>query len=176
MQRMIDIMKRFQFFALVWFLLVVAPFANRGGSALAASEKMPVAAVNAADGTGLKGYDPVAYFTLGQPTPGVDEYTYRWKGVTYRFGSAENLARFKSDPEKYLPQYGGYCAYAMAIDRIADIDPSRWAIVEGKLYLNNNYLSYHLWSLNKSGNISSADRNWPLYPKKAVSEVDGFSK
>jgi hypothetical protein len=96
--------------------------------------------------------------------------------VTYRFGSAENLARFKSDPEKYLPQYGGYCAYAMAIDRIADIDPSRWAIVEGKLYLNNNYLSYHLWSLNKSGNISSADRNWPFYPKKAVSEVDEFSK
>jgi YHS domain-containing protein len=173
---MIDIMKRFQFLALVWLLLVVAPFANRVGSALAASEKTPVAAVNAADGTGLKGYDPVAYFTLGQPTPGRDQYSYRWKDVTYRFTSAENLERFKAGPKKYLPQYGGYCAYAMSINRIADIDPSRWAIVDGKLYLNNNYLSYHLWSLNKSGNISSADRNWPLYPKKAVSEVDGFSK
>src|ERR1700730_3394861 len=165
MQRMIDIMRRFQFLALVWLLLVGAPFANPG-SALAASETTPVAAVNAADGIGLKGYDPVAYFTLGQPTPGVDEYTYRWKGVTYRFASAENLARFKSDPEKYLPQYGGYCAYAMATDRIADIDPSRWAIVDGKLYLNNGFFAEKLWSLNKSGNIAAGDRNWPLYPKR----------
>src|SRR5579864_7581716 len=164
---MIEIMKRFQSLALVLLLLVVALLAGRPGFALAASDKTPVAAVNAANGTGLKGYDPVAYFTLGQPTPGLDQHTYRWKGVIYRFASAENLERFKADPEKYLPQYGGYCAYAMAIDRIADIDPSRWAIVEGKLYLNNNFLSYHLWSLNKSGNIAAADRNWPLYPKKA---------
>ena len=169
-------MTHFRSLAAIPFLLVVVLFVARPGSAVAASEKAPVPAVNSAGGTGLKGYDPVAYFTVGRPTPGLDQYVYQWKGVTYRFASAENLERFKVDPEKYLPQYGGYCAYAMAIDRIADIDPSRWAIVDGKLYLNNNYLSYHLWSLNKSGNISSADRNWPLYPKKAVSEVDGFSK
>ena len=81
---------------------------------------------------------------------------------------AENLQRFKADPEKYLPQYGGYCAYAMSLDRIADIDPYRWAIVGGKLYLNNGFIAQDLWSLNKSGNIVSADRNWPLYPKKAA--------
>jgi len=56
----------------------------------------------------------------------------------------------------------------MSIDRIADIDPTKWAIVAGKLYLNNNLFSQTLWSLNKSGNIASADRNWPLYPKKAT--------
>ena len=173
---MIEVMTHFRSLAAIPFLLVVVLFVARPGSAVAASEKTPVPAVNAAGGIGLKGYDPVAYFALGQPIPGVDQYTYRWKDVTYRFASAENLERFKVDPEKYLPRYGGYCAYAMSINRIADIDPSRWAIVDGKLYLNNNYLSYHLWSLNKSGNISSADRNWPLYPKKAVSEVDGFSK
>jgi YHS domain-containing protein len=176
MERMIEVMTDLRSLAAIPLLLVVVLFAARPGSAVAASEKAPVPTVNAAGGTGLKGYDPVGYFTLGQPTPGVDQYTYRWKGVTYRFASAGNLERFKADPAKYLPRYGGYCAYAMAINRIADIDPSRWAIVDGKLYLNNNYLSYHLWSLNKSGNISSADRNWPLYPKKAVSEVDGFSK
>jgi YHS domain-containing protein len=158
--------------ALRWVpvLLVIALFTGRPGIAVAASEKTPVAAVNAAGDIGVKGYDPVAYFTLGQPTPGLDQYTYRWKGVIYRFASADNLKRFKADPEKYLPQYGGYCAYAMAINRIADIDPSRWAIVDGKLYLNNNFLSYHLWSLNKSGNIAAADHNWPQYPKKAVGE------
>jgi YHS domain-containing protein len=127
-----------------------------------------VSAVNTAAGLGLKGYDPVAYFTQGRPTPGIDQYTYSWKGVTYRFASADNLERFKTDPEKYLPQYGGYCAYAMSLDRIADIDPSRWAILDGKLYLNNGYVAQSLWSLNKSGNISSADRNWPQYPKKEV--------
>src|SRR5712692_1091544 len=163
-------MTRFRRPALILVLLVVALLSARPGFAVAASAKSPVAAVNAAGGAGLKGYDPVAYFTVGQPTPGVDQYAYRWKGLTYRFASAENLERFRTDPEKYLPQYGGYCAYAMSINRIADIDPSRWAIVDGKLYLNNNYLSYHLWSLNKSMNIASADRNWPRYPKKALGE------
>jgi YHS domain-containing protein len=149
--------------------MVIALFAGRPEFALA-SEKPPVAPVNAADGTGLKGYDPVAYFTLGQPTPGVDQYTYRWKSVTYRFASSQNLELFKSDPAKYLPQYGGYCAYAMSLNRIADIDPARWAIVDGKLYLNNGYIAQTLWSVNKTGNIDSADRNWPSYPKKSVGE------
>jgi hypothetical protein len=58
----------------------------------------------------------------------------------------------------------------MSIDRIADIDPARWAIVNNKLYLNNNFLSYHLWSLDKNGRVASADHYWPLYPKKAVGE------
>jgi len=138
------------------------------GSAAADSTASPVSAVNATDGLALKGYDPVAYFTDGQPTKGADQYSFQWKGAAYRFATAENLQRFKADPEKYLPQYGGYCAYAMSIDRIADIDPSKWAIVAGKLYLNNNLFSQTLWSLNKSGNIASADRNWPLYPKKAT--------
>ena len=126
----------------------------------------PVPAVNATDGVGLKGYDPVAYFTSGQPTKGSEQYSTTWKGVNYRFASAENLRRFKVDPDRYLPRYGGYCAYAMAHDRIADIDPSRWTIVDGKLYLNNGYLAQSLWSLDKSGNIQSADRNWPGYPKQ----------
>jgi YHS domain-containing protein len=146
-------------------VLFVGPRGAAGGSAT------PVAAVNVTTDTiGLKGYDPVAYFTSGQPTPGADQYTYRWKGVTYRFASAEDLQLFKANPEKYLPQYGGYCAYAMSLNRIADIDPSEWTIVDGKLYLNNGFFAQSLWSLNKSGNIASGDRNWPQYPKKPVGE------
>jgi YHS domain-containing protein len=153
---------------IVFILLASAVFAGLPGSAMAGSSASPVAAVNTTDGLALKGYDPVAYFTDGQATKGVDQYSFQWKGVTYRFASAENLQRFKADPDKYLPQYGGYCAYAMSLDRIADIDPSRWAIVGGKLYLNNVFLAQHLRSLNKSGNIASADRNWPQYPKEAA--------
>ena len=158
---------RVAFLALLFGILL---FTGVPGSVAEGSPPSPVAAVNTADGLGLNGYDPVAYFTLGRPTPGVDQYSDRWKGVTYRFASADDLERFKAEPEKYLPQYGGYCAFAMSLDRIADIDPSRWTIVDGKLYLNNGYISQSLWSLNKSGNIASGDRNWPLYPKKGVGQ------
>jgi YHS domain-containing protein len=150
-------------------VIVLGSLVGNPGSALAASDS-PVPAVNAKEGIGLKGYDPVAYFTNRAPTKGLDQYSFAWKGVTYRFASAENLDRFKADPAKYLPQYGGYCGYAMSVDRIADIDPSRWAVVNGKLYLNNGFVAEKLWSLNKSGNIVSADRNWPLYPKKTTGE------
>ena len=82
---MIEVMTHLRSLAAIPLLLVVVLFAARPGSAVAASEKAPVPTVNGAGGTGLKGYDPVGYFTLGQPTPGVDQYTYRWKDVTYRF-------------------------------------------------------------------------------------------
>jgi YHS domain-containing protein len=150
-------------------IVVLGLFAAIAGSAATGTDS-PVAAVNADQGIGLKGYDPVAYFINGAPTKGSEQYSFAWKGATYRFASAGNVDKFKADPEKYLPQYGGYCAYAMSLDRIADIDPSRWAIVNGKLYLNNGFVAEKLWSLNKNGNIVSADRNWPQYPKKAIGE------
>jgi YHS domain-containing protein len=137
--------------ALIRRLLAVALSVGVLVPALPHAETPPVAAVNTADGVGLKGYDAVAYFITGEPTQGLADYTHRWNGVTYRFASAENRERFKADPEKYVPQYGGYCAYAMSINRIADIDPARWAIVDGKLYLNNNRLSQALWSVNERG-------------------------
>lgn len=149
-------------------LLGILLFTGVPASVAGDSPPSPVPAVNTADGLGIKGYDPVAYFTQGRPTPGVDQYAYRWNGVTYRFAYLDNLERFKTNPDEYLPQYGGYCAYAMSLDRIADIDPSRWAIVDGKLYLNNGFISQSLWSLNKNGNIASGDRNWPQYPKTAI--------
>jgi YHS domain-containing protein len=161
-------MSRSQRPTLISLFLAITIFAGLVGSAVADSNKSPVPAVNAANRIGMKGYDPVAYFTNRQPTKGWAQYSFQWKGVTYLFASTENLQRFKADPGKYLPQYGGYCAYAMSLDRIADIDPHRWAIVGGKLYLNNGFLAQDLWSLNKSGNIVSVDRNWPLYPKKAA--------
>src|SRR5262245_53418189 len=94
-----------------------------------AAERSAVPPVNAMSGIASKGFDAVAYFATGQALPGHGAYTKRFKGLTYRFVSSEHRDLFAADPEKFLPQYGGYCAYAMAIDRIADIDPERWAIV-----------------------------------------------
>ena len=158
-------MLRFYRLAFVFTFLIIVVLAGLPHSA--GSSESPVAPVNATDGVGLKGYDPVAYFTDGQPTKGSSQYSLQWKGVTYRFASAENLQSFKASPEKYLPQYGGYCAYAMSINRIADISPTEWTIFGGKLYLNNNFISQSLWSLNKSGRVQAADTNWTVFPKVA---------
>jgi YHS domain-containing protein len=132
------------------------------GAALADS---PIAAVNTEHGLAVKGYDPVAYFTTGKPTPGLAQFSTTYKGATYRFTSAENRDRFIATPEKFVPQYGGYCAYAISLNKIADIDPEEWAIIKDKLYLNNGFLAQTLWSLDKSGNIARGDQNWPLVPK-----------
>ena len=132
------------------------------GAALADS---PIAAVNTEHGLAIKGYDPVSYFTTGKPTPGLAQFSATYKGAIYRFSSAENRDRFIAMPERFVPQYGGYCAYAISLNKIADIDPDEWAIVNDKLYLNNGFLAQSLWSLDKSGNIVRGDRNWPLVPK-----------
>src|ERR1700756_2442009 len=147
-----------QIFAICLLSLFVA------GAALADS---PIAAVNTEHGLAIKGYDPVSYFTSGKPTPGLAQFSTTYKGATYRFVSTENRDRFIAAPEKFVPQYGGYCAYAISLNKIADIDPDEWAIVNDKLYLNNNFFSQTLWSLDKSGNIAQGDRNWPLVPKLA---------
>jgi YHS domain-containing protein len=132
-----------------------------------ASADSPIAPVNTENGWAIKGYDPVAYFTTGKPTPGMAQFTTTYKGATYRFATSDNRARFIAAPEKFVPQYGGYCAYAIALNQVADIDPDEWAIVNDKLYLNNGFLAQTLWSFDKSSNIAKGDRNWPLVPKLA---------
>jgi YHS domain-containing protein len=130
-----------------------------------AASAAPIAAVNTAHGLAIKGYDPVAYFTVGRPTRGMADFSVTYQGAVYRFVSAENRDRFIAAPQKFAPQYGGYCAYAISLNTIADIDPDEWAIVNGKLYLNNNFFSQALWSLDKSGHIARGDQNWLLVPK-----------
>lgn len=144
------------------FLVVCLLSLFVGGTALADS---PIAAVNSEHGLAIKGYDPVSYFTTGRPTAGLAAFSTTYKGATYRFASAADRDRFIAAPEKFLPQYGGYCAYAISLNQIADVDPEQWEIVNGKLYLNNGVVARSLWSLDKTGNIVKGDRNWPLIPK-----------
>ena len=145
-------------------------FVAAGPARIASAGNAPVAPINTRDGLAIKGFDPVAYFGSRQPTKGSSHYSLELNGVTYRFSSADNLQRFKSNPTKFAPQYGGYCAYAMSLNRIADIDPARWAIVDGKLYLNNGFVAQSLWSLNKRSHIESADKNWTVFPKQPVAK------
>ena len=112
-------------------------------------------------GTAIHGYDPVAYFTEGKPREGSSDYTHEWRGATWRFASAENRDRFRAEPEAYAPQYGGYCAYAVAKGATANGDPELWAIEGGKLYLNLNPDVQKLWDADRPGYIAKADANWP---------------
>ncbi len=107
------------------------------------------------------GYDPVAYFTDGHPVRGTTQFRITHQGYEYRFASAEHLAAFRANPSRYLPQYGGYCAWAVAQNRTAPGDPNYWRIVDGKLYLNYNADIQHRWEANIPGFIQDANRNWP---------------
>ncbi len=132
-------------------------------NAPAANEQVaaPTYAVFAEDGVAIRGADPVAYFTVGEYTPGSDEFTHEWEGATWQFASAENRDLFAANPEEYAPQYGGFCAYAVSQGNTAPIEPTAWKIVDGKLYLNFNDKIQERWSKDIPGYIAQADQNWP---------------
>ena len=129
------------------------------------SQEKAVPSIDASAGVGLSGYDAVAYFTDHKPVPGSDAYTREWQGVTWKFASAEHRNAFSADPERYAPQYGGYCAYAVANGKTAHGDPLQWAVVNDRLFVNNNALAKLLWDRDRPGNIKAGDENWPLIPK-----------
>lgn len=108
----------------------------------------------------IKGYDTVAYFTQEKPVEGKEDITIDYQGVTWRFASTENKALFEKKPEKYAPQYGGYCAYAMSRGDFAKIEPEAWTIIEGKLYLNYNTKIQKEWDEDRLGYIQSANAAW----------------
>ena len=112
-------------------------------------------------GGAIRGYDPVAYFIQGRPVEGKRAHSLKWKGATWYFANAENQDLFRGNPEKYAPQYGGYCAYAVSQNYTASIDPEAWKIVDGKLYLNYSKSVQTTWEEDITGYISSAERNWP---------------
>lgn len=112
-------------------------------------------------GVAIKGYDPVAYFTAAKPVKGSADYAHEWNGAEWRFASAGNRDLFKAEPEKYAPQFGGYCAWAVSRGYTAGIDPDAWKIVEGRLYLNYSAKVQAQWAEDVSGNIAKARANWP---------------
>ena len=112
-------------------------------------------------GTAIRGYDPVAYFTEGKPVEGSAKHAVDYRGAKWHFASTEHRALFAADPEKYAPQFGGYCAWAVANNYTASIDPHAWTIKDGKLYLNFSKFVRARWAIDKSGNIAKGNVNWP---------------
>jgi YHS domain-containing protein len=129
-------------------------------SAPASAEQNPVYTAPFSH-VGASGYDVVAYFTDGHPVRGTTQFRIEHQGVEYRFANAEHLAAFRANPARYLPQYGGYCAWAVSQGRTASSDPNIWRIVDGKLYLNYNANVQSQWEQDIPGNISRANAHWP---------------
>ncbi|MGE0640590.1 MAG: YHS domain-containing (seleno)protein [Thermoanaerobaculia bacterium] len=112
-------------------------------------------------GLAIDGYDPVAYFLDGRPVEGKKEFATSWQGATWRFASAEHRDLFTAAPEKYAPQYGGYCAWAVSQGYTAGIDPDAWTVRNGKLYLNYDLEVQKKWLADPDGLIVKGDANWP---------------
>lgn len=108
----------------------------------------------------IGGYDAVSYFKKGKPSKGKGKYTATHKGAIYHFTSTSNRDLFKASPEKYAPQFGGYCAMGVALNKKLDVDPYAWRIVDNKLYLNLNKDVQKKWASDIDGNLQSAYRNW----------------
>jgi YHS domain-containing protein len=109
---------------------------------------------------GLKGYDPVAYFTLAAPTPGLERFEYVWDGVRYRFASAQNREMFRAHPDKYAPQFGGQCAMNMANGNRREPDPTVWMISNGNLYVFASQVGSERFRADAEANAAKAAANW----------------
>ena len=112
-------------------------------------------------GIAILGSDAVAYFDGNGPVAGDAAHALVWQGAEWRFRSAANLAAFEADPERFAPQYGGYCAYAVSKGATASTDPKAWTLHDGKLYLNYSRPVRLIWARDIPGNIALADANWP---------------
>ena len=121
---------------------------------------------NSTRGIALDGYDVVAYFTTGQPTKGASTHPHHWSGITWRFATAEHRDAFAREPDKYAPQFGGFCAYGVSRGYAVDIDPAAWSIVGGRLYLNYSKSVQRTWNQDRAGYIRKAEANWPSVAAK----------
>ncbi len=116
--------------------------------------------------TAINGYDTVAYFTVGKPVAGRDNLVHEWMGAKWKFSSQANLDLFKAAPEKYAPQYGGYCAFGVARGYLVKVEPDQFTVREGKLYLNFDADVQAQWLKDPAGFIKTADGRFPMLLNK----------
>jgi len=132
----------------------------------ASSTQAPLVNVSGASQVALAGYDPVAFFTDKKPVNGSPFISAEHQGATYFFASDEHKSLFVAKPDKYVPQFGGFCAFGVAIDKVLPVDISTWQVREGKLYLNLNAEILKGFYADFASNLAKAEKNWPGLMKK----------
>lgn len=121
--------------------------------------------------TGASGYDLVSYHQSGGPVSGNGHNVVVHDGVTYLFASADNKKAFQADPARYLPAYGGYCAFGVSKGKKFVSDPTVWKVVDGTLYLNLDKKVQSIWNKDIPGNINDADDNWKTIATVSPSDL-----
>ncbi len=117
--------------------------------------------VSGASRVALSGFDPVAFFADAKPVNGSPFISAQHQGATYFFASEDHKKLFAAAPEKYAPQFGGFCAFGVGLDKLFPVDISTWQVRDGKLYLNLNPDILNKFNADLSGNIAKANKNWP---------------
>ena len=128
---------------------------------ISCSSKQNNAEIFIVDGKALRGYDAVAFHAEQKAVPGNKAYSFNWQGANWQFSSQAHLDSFKLNPERYAPQYGGYCAFGTADGHKAPTETDTWTITDGKLYFNYNNKVKELWMKDQKGYIEKADKLWP---------------
>ena len=134
-------------------------------SACTKSDKFNTVSTSA-ENVAIKGFDTVAYFAENNAVQGNSQYEFVWKGAKWLFANAENLEKFKANPEQFAPQFGGYCSYAVSKGYTADGDPNAWKVVDGKLYLNYNPKVKEMWEKEQEQRIKDGEKNWKEFQTK----------
>lgn len=146
-------------YLIITLALLVAPVLVSGQESASEKEYLNLGKNDLA----IKGYDPVSYFMESGPKEGSGEFSFKYKEATYHFVNQTNLDTFKADPEKYVPAYGGWCAYAMGKGYTADINPETYKILDGKLLLfYNKFFTNTLpkWNKDEKDLYPAAEKNW----------------
>lgn len=153
-------------------LLLGAAATGLAGTARAASgplpKTVPVNTLGSTEGVAIRGFDPVAYVREGVPRLGLAEHSVIRDEAVWRFASAENKALFAADPLRYLPAFGGFCAYGTSRGYLVKIEPEAWSIVAGKLYLNYDLATRTTWLGDTRSYIARADRLWPTLGERDI--------
>jgi YHS domain-containing protein len=126
---------------------------------------------SAVSAVGAGGYDLVSYHQGAKPLPGNGNHIVEQDGVTYLFTNQANADEFAGNPEKYLPAYGGFCAYGVAVGKKFVGDPNVWEIVDGRLYLNLDTRIKGIWSKDIAGNLKKAEGAWSRIRDQAPADL-----
>jgi len=128
----------------------------------------PVNTLGSNDAVAIRGYDPVAYFREGAPREGLAEHSVIFDEAIWRFAGVGNKALFEADPRRYLPAYGGFCAYGTSRGYLVKIEPEAWSIIEGRLFLNYDLETRETWSRDTPTYIARADARWPTLSNRDI--------
>lgn len=149
---------------------------KKGGKQIKTDEEKKFLVNTDENGVILQGYDVLSYFENTKPEKGSPDFTTRYNGATYWFMSQEHADKFKDSPEKYAPQYGAFCGYAVSLNKLRPVDPTIFQIDNGKLILQHTQNAYTLFNKDLAANIVKADTNWPLLVHKKAGKKVKYDK